>query len=128
MQITAALLLIGNVGTKTNTIFKNVYNSSVMPYFEDGILKNTKPLRDGTITAYKNKVAFFLLMLGYLFSPLGSQIDEYRWYSVAVLTVLSGIAFIFITSMIDKKVEKKNFKNIDKSELDISQGDFIIDD
>lgn len=29
-------------------------------------------------------------------------------------------------SMIDKNVEKRIFKNIDKSELDISKGDFIL--
>ena len=112
-QITGALILIIKcLSTKRRNVVKRFFLNSFSIYSPDSNILNYNHelFEEEYEKAYYNKISFFSLFIGYIFSPfsdIGSFPRLYVALFILLLTLILLSAFIFICTLLRKKGHSK---------------------
>ena len=94
LQLTAAVLLVGNTDTRRAKIITSYFEARKMIAFnQDNKLVDTDGLKEFVKSTWVNKIAFSYLFVGYLIGVFGTCTMN-KWLAFLIISILVALLFL----------------------------------
>lgn len=124
LQLTAAVLLVGNTDTRRSKIIKSYFDARKMIAFnQDDELVDTDGLKEFVKSTWVNKIAFSYLFVGYLIGVFGICTMNKLW---AFLIIGILVTLLFLATHKYAKHKGKGFLTISADEIPRGKGTTVM--